>query len=98
MKGNNMTKALVVLSGGQDSMTCLGLAMKEQKTVLAVSFFYNQKHSVELEAAEYICGKYSITQFEIDLSPILENMTSSALITHGDTEQPHPILRGLPAS
>lgn len=93
-----MEKALVVLSGGQDSMTCLGIAMAAFANVEAIAFDYGQKHAVELDAAREVCRRHNIPLLVIDLKPVLSNMTSSALVTHGDTTQPHPILSGLPAS
>ena len=49
-------KALVLLSGGQDSTTCLYWAMDRfgQHNVSAVSFDYGQRHSIELECAQAI--------------------------------------------
>ena len=40
-------KALVLLSGGLDSATCLALAVKEYKkeNVIALSVSYGQKHT-----------------------------------------------------
>ena len=37
-------KALVVLSGGQDSTTCLFWALREFDEVFALGFTYGQKH------------------------------------------------------
>ena len=93
-----MTKGLVVFSGGQDSTTCLGVALKECAKIEAVTFDYGQKHKAEIRAARLIAIEYSIPLTVIDLRPVLENMKSSALITHGDTAQKHPILKDLPAS
>ena len=47
-------KALVLLSGGQDSVTCLFWAKQEFKEVVALSIDYGQRHSIELEAAQKI--------------------------------------------
>ena len=42
--------ALVLFSGGQDSTTCLALALSRYERVETVAFDYRQRHSVELQA------------------------------------------------
>ena len=44
------TSALVLFSGGQDSTTCLALALSKYERVETVAFDYRQRHSVELQA------------------------------------------------
>jgi 7-cyano-7-deazaguanine synthase len=44
------TTALVLFSGGQDSTTCLALALSKYERVETIAFDYRQRHSVELQA------------------------------------------------
>ena len=48
------SKALVLLSGGLDSTTCLAIALRENDEVYTVSFDYGQRHVAELQCAEKI--------------------------------------------
>jgi 7-cyano-7-deazaguanine synthase len=47
-------KAVVLLSGGLDSMVCAGIARERGYSVVALTVDYNQRHRVELEAARRI--------------------------------------------
>lgn len=57
-------KALVVLSGGQDSTTCLYWALREfgAANVEAVTFDYGQRHRVELDCARKIAQLAGVRQ------------------------------------
>ena len=55
-----MSGALVVFSGGQDSTTCLFWAKERFEKVYALSFFYGQKHSCELDAARAIAKEAGV--------------------------------------
>jgi 7-cyano-7-deazaguanine synthase len=50
-------KAVVLLSGGLDSMVCAGLAHEQGFAVLALTVDYNQRHRIELQAARAIAAK-----------------------------------------
>jgi 7-cyano-7-deazaguanine synthase len=49
-------QAVVLLSGGLDSMVCAGLAREAGFSVVALTIDYNQRHRVELEAARRIAS------------------------------------------
>lgn len=69
-------KALIVLSGGQDSVTCLALALAASPAfseVRCLTFNYGQRHARELQAARDIAYLAGITQHEVcDVGPILQ--------------------------
>ena len=50
-------KAVVLLSGGLDSLVCAALAREAGFEVLALTIDYHQRHRVELEAAKTIAGQ-----------------------------------------
>lgn len=49
-----MKKAVILLSGGLDSATCLALAKSQGFSCYALSFSYGQRHTAELFAAERV--------------------------------------------
>ena len=59
------TKALVVLSGGQDSVTCLYWAKKHFDEVHAITFNYGQRHKREINAAILISTLAQVTSHEL---------------------------------
>lgn len=83
-------KALVLLSGGLDSATCLALAVKNygKENVIALSVSYGQKHTKEIKAAEDIAKFYGIEKTDLDLSLIFK-FSDCSLLASSDTEIPH---------
>jgi len=83
-------KALVILSGGQDSTTCLFWAMKEYGSgnVCALAFDYNQRHKAELGCAREICESNNIP-LTVSILPAFATdnaLTNTALAV--DTHKP----------
>ena len=66
MKLDN-SRALVVLSGGQDSTTWLFWAKKHFKEVYALSFLYGQKHAHEVSLAEAIAREAGVHFDKMDV-------------------------------
>jgi len=65
-----MKRAIVLLSGGLDSATCLLIAKKEVAEVFALSFDYGQRHGIELDRARALAIAYRAADHrvvEIDL-------------------------------
>ncbi len=60
-----MKKAIVLLSGGIDSATCCALARRDGYEIYAMSFFYGQRHSVELEAAKRLAAFFGVRRHSI---------------------------------
>ena len=54
MSGSPNPQAVVLLSGGLDSMVCAALAREAGFSVLALTVDYNQRHRAELDAARAI--------------------------------------------
>jgi len=90
---------IVVLSGGQDSVTCLGIALQECENVRCISFDYGQRHKIELECAEAICKAENVPWHLVNVTALKDLGISSALIgNEGSTSEPHAHKEGLPAS
>lgn len=78
-------KALVLLSGGVDSSTCLAVAKEKYGNVIALSMSYGQKHDKELQAAKAIADYYQVELLTMDLAKIFAHSNCSLL--QGSTEE-----------
>lgn len=61
----NTDAAMVVLSGGQDSTTCLFWAKQRFSEVHAITFDYGQRHVREVEAAKHVATLAQVATHEI---------------------------------
>lgn len=76
-----MTKSIVLLSGGLDSLVSLGLKRNELNVSLALTFDYGQKSAQqEIDASKKICEYYGIEHEVIKLD-WLKNITQTSLVS-----------------
>lgn len=80
-------KTVVILSGGMDSTTLLYWMRTKAIEVHALSFFYGQRHQVELDAAQAICLKANVPHDIVDLGEIRDCLRGSSQ-TEDDIEVP----------
>lgn len=73
-------KAVIILSGGLDSTTCMGIAQQQGYGLYPITFFYNQLHQREVEQARLVAAHYGVSKHHkiVDLS-YLGNLGGSAL-------------------
>ena len=82
MKGNfKLTKSIILLSGGLDSLAALGIAKDKYGIDLALTFNYGQKAAdAEISASSEICKFYNIKNKIITLD-WLKDITTTALVS-----------------
>lgn len=83
------TKAVVLLSGGVDSSTCLGIAVEQYgvENVKALCVHYGQRHSIEEDCAMKIAEYYGVTLSQIDISSVMQ-FSNCSLMAHSDEDVP----------
>ena len=94
-------KAIVLLSGGQDSTTALSWAVKMwgREDVLALSILYGQRHHAEFNSASFIASLMNVKHESIFFNEFGEAMKrTTALTGPGDVNAQSPVLPALPAS
>lgn len=89
------TTCVVLLSGGQDSTTCLYWAKKQFNEVLAIGFDYGQMHVKELDQAQKIANDANVPYKIFDIKGLL---AKSSLTEHTNHYESSHINHGLPAS
>ena len=77
-------KAVVLLSGGLDSATCLAIAQHENFDVYGVTFDYGQRHVKEIECAKAITKELGVEHHILDMA--LLNQLAPNSLTRSDIE------------
>lgn len=89
-----MKKAVVLLSGGLDSVTALAIAKEQGFTCYTLSFDYGQRHSTELLAAEKLSK--SMAAVEHKIIPINLRAIGGSALTDNDIAVPEDNQVGIP--
>jgi 7-cyano-7-deazaguanine synthase len=55
-------KAVILLSGGLDSLTCLALAKAKSYEIYTLNFDYGQRHAFEMKSAQKIASTYNVKE------------------------------------
>ncbi|MEE3002949.1 MAG: 7-cyano-7-deazaguanine synthase QueC [Pseudomonadota bacterium] len=75
-------KAIVLLSGGLDSATCLALATNKNLSCYALSFDYGQRSKVELNSATKIANNHNVVVHKIVNLQDLGSFGGSTITDH----------------
>lgn len=78
-------KAVVVLSGGQDSATALALAVRKHgpDRVAAITFRYGQRHRLEVRYARALARRFKIAVHKVVSLDFYRGLTTNALMSPG---------------
>ena len=82
-------KTICILSGGLDSTTLLYQLVKTRKDVKAISFYYGQRHKIELANAQRTCKKLGIDHKIINITCLKELINNSALTGNIEVPEGH---------
>ncbi len=89
-------RAIVLLSGGLDSATCLTLAIQNGFECYALNFDYGQRHRAELAAAQRVAQQQGATEYrviKIDLAGI-----GGSALTDVNIDVPTQLGTGIPVT
>lgn len=94
-----MKKCLVLLSGGQDSATCLAIAKEENyNEIYTISFDYGQRHRRELGCSKILSELAGVKDHFVVPVSSLKYLGNSKLLEQGDISSNHDSNKDLPAS
>jgi len=89
-------KAVVLISGGLDSATCLAIAKEQGYECYALSFDYSQRHRIELEAAVNIAKSMQVQEHKI--IPIDMSGIGGSALTDMQIAVPETETQGIPVT
>ena len=88
--------AVVLLSGGLDSTTCLAIAKAQGYKVYALSFDYGQRSSSELQAAKAVASAFAVQQHSV--IPLGIGALGGSALTDSSLAVPEEESSGIPVT
>lgn len=96
-----MRSAVVLLSGGLDSATCLAWALREGYSAHALTVDYGQRHAIEIERAALVARDLGATSHRVvavDLSFLAGSALTDRSVSVPKTRSPVDIGAGVPTT
>ncbi|GLO64568.1 MULTISPECIES: 7-cyano-7-deazaguanine synthase QueC [Oceanobacillus] len=75
----NSKKAIVILSGGLDSTTCMGVAKEAGYDIYPITFHYGQRHDREIENAKKVASYFDAAEHKVFSLEFLKEIGGSSL-------------------
>lgn len=89
-------KAVVLLSGGLDSATCLAIARSQGYDCYALSLDYHQRHRAELDAAKNIANILGVVEHKTVLLDL--SIFGGSALTDASIQVPEEASTGIPVT
>jgi len=86
--------AVVLLSGGMDSATCLAVAARETRPIDALTVYYGQRHERELRSARALARHFGVRRHVVLRLPLAPLLRSN--LTDPSKRPPRPGTPGAP--
>lgn len=91
-----MSRVVVLLSGGLDSVTTLAMAQQQGHECYALSFDYGQRHSAELNAARQLAQQYHVHAHQV--VPVDLSVLGGSALTDDAIAVPKTLQTGIPVT
>ncbi len=91
-----MPHAVVLLSGGLDSATCLALAREQGFDITALSFDYGQRHNAELAASQRVAAAFGVRDHRVMRLDL--GLIGGSALTDKDIAVPEEASEGIPVT
>ncbi|MDX1489695.1 MAG: 7-cyano-7-deazaguanine synthase QueC [Pseudohongiellaceae bacterium] len=96
MTTNAKPRAVVLLSGGLDSTTCLAMAKHDSYELYALSFDYGQRSNSELQAARAVADSMGVVQHQV--IPLGIGALGGSALTDATVSVPEQETTGIPVT